>query len=79
MTGWNLLVGGVMAMVAGKKPPALTPYPAQKRDGALSPIFERSTRHWLNLFARAKYSLMLKTHGPPERGLADKTAGCVNV
>ena len=79
MTGWNLLVGCVMAMVADKKPPAFTPYPTQRRDGALSSIFERSTRHWLNLFTRAKYSLVLKTHGPSERELAEKTAGCVNV
>ena len=44
-----------------------------KRDGALSPIIECSTRHWLDPLARAKSSLSLKMHGPSERELADKT------
>ena len=63
-----------MAIVAGKKPPASTPYLAQRRDGALSPTIGCSTRHWLNPLARAKSSLLLKIHGPSERELADKTA-----
>ena len=63
-----------MAMVVGKKPPASTPYLAQRRDGALSLTIGCSTRHWLDPFARVKYSLLLKIHGPSERELADKTA-----
>ena len=38
-----------MAMVAGKKPPASTPYLAQRRDGALSPTIGCSTWHWFDL------------------------------
>ena len=38
-----------MAMVASKKPPASTPYLAQRRDGALSLTIGCSTRHWLDL------------------------------
>ena len=41
MTRRNLLMGCVMAMVAGRKPPASTPYLAQRRDGALSLIHNR--------------------------------------
>ena len=63
-----------MAMVAGKKPLASTPYIAQRRDGALSLTIGCSTRHWLDPFARVKSSLLLKIHGPSERELADKTA-----
>ena len=63
-----------MAMVAGKKPPASTLYLAQRRDGALSPTIMCSTKHWLDPFARAKSSLLLKIYGPSERELADKTA-----
>ena len=63
-----------MAMVAGKKPPVSTPYLAQRRDGALSPTIGYSTRHWLDPFARAKSSLLLKIHVPSEREPADKTA-----
>ena len=37
-----------MAMVSGKKPPASTPYLAQRRDGALSLTIGCSTRHWLD-------------------------------
>ena len=74
MTRRNLLVGFVMATVAGKKPPASTPYLAQRRDGALSLTIGCSTRHWLDPFARVKSSLLLKIHGPSERELADKTA-----
>ena len=62
-----------MAVVARKKPPVSTPYLAQIRNGALSPTVECSTRHWLDPFARAKYSLLLKIYGPSERDLADKT------
>ena len=43
-----------MAMVAGRKPPASTPYLAQRRDGALSPTIGCSTRHWLDPFVRVK-------------------------
>ena len=60
-----------MAMVVGKKPPASTPYLAQRRDGALSFIIGCSTRHWLDPFARVKSSLLLKIHGPAERKLVD--------
>ena len=63
-----------MAMVGGKTPPDSTPYLAQRRDGALSLTIGCSTRHWLDSFARAKYNLLLKIRGPPERKLADKTA-----
>ena len=63
-----------MKMVAGKKPPASTAYLEQSRDGALSPTTGCSTRHWLDPFARAKSSLLLKTHGPSKRELANKTA-----
>ena len=50
------LVGGicVMVMVAGRNPPASTPYIVQRRDGALSPTI---TRHWLDPFVRIKSSL----------------------
>ena len=57
----------VMAMVAGKKPPAATPYLVQIRDGAISPTIGCSARLWLDPFAIAKFSLLLKTHGPSER------------
>ena len=43
-----------MAMVAGRKPPASTPYLAQRRDGALSLTIGCSTRHWLDPFVRVK-------------------------
>ena len=74
MTRRNLLVGCVMATVAGKKPPASTPYLAQRRDGALSLITGCSTKHWLDPFVRIKSSLWLKIHGPSDRELANKTA-----
>ena len=45
MTRQNLLVGYVMVMVADKKPPASTPYLAQRRNGALSLTIGCSTRH----------------------------------
>ena len=70
----NLLVACAMATDAGKKPPASTLYIAQGGDGSLSPTIEYSTRHWLDPLARAKYNLLLKTHDPSERELADKTA-----
>ena len=50
----NLLVGCAMAMVAGKRLPASTLYPAQRRDGAIWPIIECSTRHWLDSVATAE-------------------------
>ena len=58
-----------MAMVAEKKSPASTLYHAQRRDGTLSSTTECSTRHWIDPFARANFSLLLKTHGPSEREL----------
>ena len=67
MTRRNLSVGCVMAMVAGKKPHASTPYLARGRDGALSLTIGCSTRHSLDPFARAKFSLLSKTHGPSAR------------
>ena len=70
----NLLVGFVMAMVAGRKPPASTPYLAQRRHEALSPTIGCSTRPWLDPFVRVKSSLWLKIHGPSDRELAKKTA-----
>ena len=73
MTRRNLLVGCVIAMVAGKKPNASTPYLAQGRDGALSLTIGFPTRHWLDPFARVKSSLLLKIHVPSERELADTT------
>ena len=63
-----------MAVVAGKKPPASTPYLAPRQDGALSLIIGCSTRHWLDPFERVESSLSLKIHDPSERELADKTA-----
>ena len=70
----NLLVGCVMAMGTGKKPPASTPYLAQRRDGALSLTIGCSTRHWLDPFVRVKSSLWLKTNAPSDRELVNKTA-----
>ena len=63
-----------MAMVAGEKPPASTPYLAQRRDEALLLTIGCSTRHWLDPFARAKSSLLLKIHDCFEKELIDKTA-----
>ena len=63
-----------MAMVAGRKPPASKPYPAQRRDGALSLTIECSIRPWLDPFVRVKSSLLLKIHSPSDRELANKTA-----
>ena len=63
----------VVVMVAGKKLPASTLYPGQRRDGASSSTIECSTRYWLDPLARAKCSFLLKTHGPSERELANKT------
>ena len=63
-----------MAMVAGKKPPASTPYLAQRLDGALSLTTGCSTRHWLDPFVRVKYSLWFKIHDPSDKELANKTA-----
>ena len=73
MTRQNL-VGCVMAMVAGKKPPASTLYLAQRRDRAFSPTIGYSTRLWLDPFARVNSSFLLRPHDPSERELADKTA-----
>ena len=63
-----------MAMVAGRKPPAFTPYLAQRRDRALSLTIGCSIRHWLDPFVIVKSSLWLKIHGPSDRELANKTA-----
>ena len=73
MTRRNLLVGCVIAMLAGKQPLASTPYLAKSRDGALALTIGCSTRHWLDPFVRVNSSLWLKRHGPSERELADKT------
>ena len=62
-----------MAMIVGKKTPVSTLYSAQRWDAALSPTIECSNRHWLDPFAREKFSLLLKTHGPSERDLEGKT------
>ena len=65
-----------MAVLAGKKPQAYTPYPAQRKDAALSLTIECCTKHWLDPFARTEFSLSLKTHGLSKGELADKaTAG----
>ena len=45
-----------------------------KTDGALSLTIGCSTRHWLDPFAKVKSSLLLKIHGPSDRGLTEKTA-----
>ena len=74
MNRWKLLVGCVTAIVAGKKPPAPTPYLTQRRDGAFSSTIGCSTRHWLDPFVREKSSLLLKIRDPSERELADKMA-----
>ena len=67
MTLWNVLVGCIMAMFAGNKPLAFTPYLAQRQDGAPSPTIGCPTEHWLDPFARAKSNLLLKVHGPSEK------------
>ena len=74
MNRWKLVVGCLIASVAGKKPPASTPYLTQRRDGAFSPTIGCFTRHWFDPFVRKKSSLLLKIHGPSETELADKTA-----
>ena len=63
-----------MAMVAGKKPLASTPYRAHRRDGALSLTTGCSTRHWLDPFVRVKSTSWLKNRGPSDKELANKTA-----
>ena len=67
MTRRNLLVGYVVEMITGKKPPASTPYIGQRRDGALSLTIGCFTKHWLDPFARVKSSWSLKIHGLAER------------
>ena len=69
----ELVGGSLVAMVAEKKPPASTPFLAQRRDGALSLSIGCATRHWLDPFERVKSHLLLKIHSPSERELADKT------
>ena len=61
-----------MAMVAGKLPPTNTPRLTQRRNGALSPITECSTGHWLDPSAKAKFHLMLQAHGSSEIELVEK-------
>ena len=73
MTRRDVLVGCVMIMAAGNKPPAFTLHPAQRPDGVLLPIIECFTGHWLDPFARANSSLSLKTRDPSERELAHNT------
>ena len=53
-----------MATVAGRKPPASTPYLAQRRNGALSPTIGCSTRHWLDRFARVKLQFVFEDIWP---------------
>ena len=65
------LVGCGMAMLVGKKLPL---YPAQIRDGALSPTLEGSTRQWLDPCTRSKSILSLKPHGLSKREVMYKTA-----
>ena len=60
MTRRNLLVGCVMAMVAGKKSPASTLYPAQRRDEVLSSIKKCTTRRWLDPFLREKSAVYVE-------------------
>ena len=67
------MVGCIVAMVAGKKPPAFMPHLAQRRDGAPSLTIGCCTRHWLDPFARVKFNLLLKVRGPSEIELADKS------
>ena len=57
-----------MAMVAGRKPPAFTPYLAHRRDGALSITIGCSTRHWLEV------QFVVEDICPSDRELANKTA-----
>ena len=65
------LVGG---MCHGNSPPSrYILHQEQRRGEAVSPTIECSTRHWLDPFARAKFSLLLRTHDPSERDLANKT------
>ena len=56
-----------MGIITGKKPPASTPYFAQRRDGARSLTIVCFTRHWLDSFARVKSSWLFKIYGPSER------------
>ena len=53
-----------MAMVAGKKSPASTPYLAQRRDGALSLTIGYSTRHWLDPFRENKVQFVVEDTWP---------------
>ena len=69
------LVGGMChGNDCWQEPHPDTLYPAQRRDGALSSTSESSTRHGLDPFARVKSSLSLKTYGPSDKELVDKTA-----
>ena len=69
------LVGDVSwQWLPAEKPPASTPYLAQRRDGALSPTIGCSNRHWPGPFVRVKSSLWFKIHGPSDIELANETA-----
>ena len=59
MTMRNLLVEWIMAMVAGKKPPAFTLYHAHRMEFSY-PHRGCSTRHWLDPSARSKFKLALR-------------------
>ena len=52
-------------------------YPAQRRDGVVLSTIKYLTRHLLDPFARAKPSLLLKTHGVFER--ASKQNGRLTI
>ena len=68
-----------MAMVPGKRPPASSLYPAQRRDGALSPTMECSTRHWLDPSARAKFNFRRRHMAVPFRERASEKSGRLNL
>ena len=74
MTWRDSLVRFVMEMVAGKRPPASTLFPAHGQDGASSPRKKSSTRHCLSTFVRAKSSLSRKTCSPFAEVIVGDTA-----
>ena len=51
-------------LVTGEKTPASTLYPAQRRDGALSPTTGCSTRHWLDPFRESKVQFVVEDTWP---------------
>ena len=73
MTWRYSLVRFVMAMVAGKTPPASTLSPAHNQDGFFSPRKKRYARHCLNTFTRSKSSLSMKIYNPSVEEIVDNT------